>query len=463
MVTTAIVPRNELDSINTRPMSDQLVPPLHRLSAANAESLQRRAAGWFAAQGCRPGDRVAIDCDSSAAYLVVVISALRIGVVPVPLSEALSETERAELLSDADVGRRIGPADWASILDQAEVEISPIPLTRPMLYTSGTTGHRKGVWVGVWDADTARRAYLDEHDQWGFCPEDTHLVCSPLYHSAPLRFAMHTLLAGGEVLLQPRFDAAKTAQAIADATVTTAFMVPTHLQRIMDLKPEAPSPRMRWLAHAGSPCPPPLKRSVIKWAGASRIWEFYGSTEAQFTTCRGDEWLASPGTVGRARRGRSLSVDDDRQVWCTQPDFARFRYWRSPEKTDAAWRGDECTVGDLGSIDETGSLVLDGRRDDLIVSGGVNVYPAEVERVLVECPGVRACAVFGIDDEQWGQTAVCCWVGDLAPEKLEEYCRQRLPAPSRPRHFCQVDEMPLGTLGKTSRRQLAQWYSANRL
>ena len=137
------------------------------------------------------------------------------------------------------------------------------------------------------------------------------------------------------------------------------------------------------------------------------LWEFYGSTEGQFTVCSPEEWMARPGTVGRARAGRTLSVDEDGTIWCRAPHFARFSYWRDPAKTDAAWKDGSFSVGDLGRIDNDGYLFLDGRRDDLIISGGVNVYPAEVEAVLSEVAGVGDLAVFGLPDDRWGQRGLC--------------------------------------------------------
>ena len=172
---------------------------------------------------------------------------------------------------------------------------------------------------------------------------------------------------------------------------TTTFMAPSALHRLMDVGAGAGRDRfdaLRLLVHAGSPCPATLKREAMARVGPDVLWEFYGSTEGQFTVCSPDEWLARPGTVGRARSGRSLSVDDDGTIWCRPPDFARFIYWRDEAKTASAWREGAFTVGDLGRLDADGYLFIDGRRDDLIISGGVNVYPAEVEGVLLR--GARA-------------------------------------------------------------------------
>lgn len=432
---------------------------LTRVTAAESHSLQRRAAGWLRDSGLVRGDRLAVECDGSPQYLALVGAALRTGVVPVPIPSQLPAGDRAFMIGDAGVCAEAGPSDWVALRTAAPGQLADVPLCRPMLYTSGTTGRRKGVWFGVWDDDTARRAYDDECEQWGFSSDDVHLVCSPLYHSAPLRFALHTLLAGGDVVIQTAFDAQATVSALVDGGITTSFMVPAHLQRLTgDALPPA-VPTLRWLAHAGSPCPEDVKRSVIAWLGASTVWEFYGSTEAQFTACRADEWCDHPGTVGRTRVGRTLSVDDASVVWCTQPDFARFEYWGTPEKTAEAWRGEACTVGDIGTLDAEGRLFLRGRREDLIVSGGVNVYPAEVDRVLLSVHGVTNGATFGIDDERWGQKVVFAYTGSVTEQLLRSVAEDQLVPPSRPKQYVRVDDLPVGVLGKVSRVRLAEWFA----
>jgi acyl-CoA synthetase (AMP-forming)/AMP-acid ligase II len=210
------------------------------------------------------------------------------------------------------------------------------------------------------------------------------------------------------------------------------------------------------------------------------VWEFYGSTEAQYTVCSPDDWLEHPGTVGRARPGRRLSVaptDDDDDlideppvdlvdegegaIWCEQPDFARFTYWRNPEATAHAWRGSACTVGDLGRLDADGFLYLTGRRHDLIISGGVNVYPAEVENALAGVPGVQELAVFGLPDEQWGQKVCVAFVpepegpgrhGASAEEALRTVASSRLAPYKRPKAYFATKELPHTATGKLMRR-----------
>ncbi len=191
--------------------------------------------------------------------------------------------------------------------------------------------------------------------------------------------------------------------------------------------------------------------------GPEVLWEFYGSTEGQFTACRADEWEQRPGTVGRARPGRRLFVDDG-VVWCAVPEHARFTYWRAPGKTAAAWRdtqhGPAFTVGDLGRLDDDGYLYLDGRREDLIISGGVNVYPLEVEQTLREHPDVEEIAVFGLPDEKWGQRVCAAVVGTADAGALDGYARERLAAPKRPKQYFRLAELPHTPTGKVRRLDL---------
>src|SRR4051794_2366871 len=413
---------------------------------------QRRAAAALAAAGLRAGDRLLVGAAASPALLAVVLGALRTGVVPVVLDPGLPAAERVELAEDADPALDVGAEPEQLLTGNAEADLADVPLARPMHYTSGTTGRRKGVWSGVLPEDDARALAGEELELWGFRPGDRHLVLSPLHHSAPLRFATHTLLAGGDVVLPGPFDAARAAAAIAAHRPTTAFAVPTHLQRLLDRRVDWSS--FRLLAHAGAPCPEPVKRAVLDAAPVDSVVEFYGSTEAQFTVCPAADWLGHPGTVGRARPGREVTADARGQLWCAVPRWARFEYWRAPEKTAAAWQDDRVTVGDLGRVDDDGFVWLDGRREDLVISGGVNVYPAEVEAVLDTHPGVVESAVFGVPDENWGQRVVAAYVGTAPREELRTWTRERLAPAKRPKELHPVRELPRTSTGKVRRLDL---------
>jgi long-chain acyl-CoA synthetase len=416
-----------------------------------------RAASALRAHGLVPGDRVALLLRGSGDYLATVIGALRSGVVPVPLDPALTERERVPLVADADPALVLdSPTALRQLLDGpgAPVELSPLPQARPMHYTSGTTGRPKGVTSGLLDDQAAAALLADERDFWGITADDRHLVASPLHHSAPLRFAITTLLSGGSVMLPGPFEASRWAAAADSYRPTSAFVVPAHLTRLLAVgMPRTDS--FRLLAHAGAACPDPVKRATLDAFPAGSVWEFYGSTEGQFTACSGEEWLARPGTVGRARPGRTMSLDDSGHLWCTVPDFARFSYWRDPERTAAVWRGDAFTVGDLGRIDADGYVYLDGRREDLVISGGVNVYPAEVESALTELAGVDEAAVFGVADERWGQQVSAAVITGLTDDELHAWARQRLAPAKRPKRYYRLDELPRTASGKIRRLDLA--------
>jgi long-chain acyl-CoA synthetase len=409
------------------------------------------------------GDRVALLVPGSLAYVDAVISLLVRGIVAIPLDPRMTPHESARVLGDLDPS--------TVVTDESELAALPsgwapgdVPLARPMHVTSGTTGASKGVWSGVLPLEQAAALLAEERDLWGFASDDVNLVLSPLHHSAPLRFAMGTLLAGGHVVAPGPFDPAGATTTIERARPTTMFCVPTHLQRLFAHWDAVGTPDLscfRLVAHAGAPCPEPLKRRLIEVFPAGSTWEFYGSTEGQFTACPSEEWLTRPGTVGRARPGRTLRVDADGVIWCTVPQHARFSYYGDPEKTADAWRhtcrGDAFTVGDLGRLDDDGYLYLDGRREDLVISGGVNVYPAEVENTLAAHPGVEDVAVFGVPDEQWGQRVVAAVVGSATSDELDAWCRERLGPPKRPKEYVVLEELPRTLTGKVLRRELAAY------
>ena len=453
-------------------MSSSGLAQVEVLHAADAEARQRRAAAALLARGCRQGDRVAFALGSSADLLCAVLGAARVGLIPVLLNATLTAAERDALAEDAEPALRVFDEVALAGLTSGDgggggAELAPFPLTRPMHYTSGTTGRPKGVTTGLFDETTARLVYEDEAGVWGFEPADLHLVCSPMYHTVSIRFSTITLLAGGSLAILRRFDAGTALEALRRLRPTTAFLVPTHLQRILghaELGDEEMFDSLRLLAHAGAPCPENVKRATMARVRPGVVWEFYGSTEAQYTVCPPDDWLEHPGTVGRARPGRRLflapSDDVDEVVWCEQPDFARFSYWRDPEATERAWRGSACTVGDLGRLDDDGFLYLTGRRHDLIISGGVNVYPAEVENVLAAVPGVREVAVFGMPDEQWGQRVCVAYVADedagAVEEELRAVAAARLAGYKRPKEYVAVRDLPHTATGKLMRRAVPQ-------
>ncbi len=425
-----------------------------RITAARTEREQRRVAGALRELGLRTGDRIAIVASPSPAYLAATLGALRSRIVPVILNASLTAAEQSALLADAEPERVLRDADLTALLDGPEADIADVPLARPMLYTSGTTGTPKGVWSGVLAEADARALAREEQELWGFAPDDVLLLMSPLHHSVSIRFAAGVLLAGGDVVLATPFDAGRVCRAVVDECPTVAFATPAHLHRLFELPELPPLDSFRLLAHAGAPCPEHVKRRALDAFPEDSVWEFYGSTEGQFTACSPADWLERPGTVGRARPGRRIEVDDGGMVWCHVPPYARFEYWRDPHKTAATWNGDAFTVGDLGRLDRDDFLYLDGRRDDLIISGGVNVYPLEVERVLLAHPKVHDAAVFGVADARWGQRVCAAVVTEIEIEELDSWLRSKVAPYKRPKSLVPVDAIPVTTTGKLRRADL---------
>jgi long-chain acyl-CoA synthetase len=423
-----------------------------------------RAAGSLRRWGAAPGDRVVFVATPCEDLVSAVLGTSASGIVPVVLNPGLLPHERDLLVSDAEPVVLIGDGDLPGLLDGPPVGLADVPLVRPMHYTSGTSGRPKGVYGGVLEPDAARAAVEDEREVWDFGPDDAYLAAGPLYHSAPLRFAIGTLLAGGTVRVLPRWSVEGFVEALG-AGVNTTFIAPTPLQRLLNAVVHDGIPfdtsGFRLLAHAGAPCPHPVKERAIELFPDGSVWEFYGSTEGQFTACPSREWQERPGTVGRARPHRRLRVDEDDVIWCRPPVHARFIYWRNESATAAAWSagGEWFTVGDLGYLDDDGFLFIESRREDLIITGGVNVYPVEIEQALSRTPGVRELAVFGVPDLEWGQRVCVAVVGEVQPGDVQAFAATALAGYKRPKSVYVLDELPTSANGKILRRRLTEHYT----
>ncbi|MGH2751945.1 MAG: AMP-binding protein [Actinomycetota bacterium] len=453
---------------------------------AELEDLQARLASWLRSAGLTSGDRAGVLADNSTELLTVTIGCLRAGIVPVPISPLLTPTERHHLLEDsgarvlfadrrhecsAPLERVVRFEDLTDRLgDHQPAELAGVALTRPLHYTSGTTGRPKGVWLPPAGEREAARRSQSFRRQWGITASDVHLVCSPLTHSAPHRYALRTLEAGGCVVVQPRFEARATLEAVERHRATTTFMVPTHLERILAL-PEDELRRydlssLRVVAHAGAPIRRVTKERAMELFPPDSVWEFYGSTEGGFTRLSPAEAGDHPGSVGRpegAARIEIKSPDDGRilgtgevgVVWLRDPGAERFEYWGDEARTAEAWDHDAFTVGDLGYLDAEGYLYLTGRTGDLIISGGVNVYPREVEATLMAHPEVLEALVYGVHDPEWGQQVRAMIVpvpgASPDPEGLRAWTRSRIARHKCPRVIAVVDQLDRTATGKLKR------------
>lgn len=470
---------------STTPDATAILTLARQMTFAELEERQRKVVGFARAGGLDDGDRVAILSSNRPESLEVSVGLLRAGIVPVPINPLLTEPEVAYVLEDSGASMlfterpvehpglervvTFGDA-YERVLDEARpADLPDFVRGRPMHYTSGTTGRSKGVWVDPLDDDAAARLSSRFRSLWGLESDEVHLVCSPLAHSAPHRFAMRTLEAGGTVVLQPKFDAHSALAGIELVGVTSTFMVPTHLERILALDRKVLRSHdlssMRTLAHAGAPIRERTKRAVIDLFPEDCVWEFYGSTEGQATRISAAEWLRKPGSVGTPIPGTSIViVGDDGQplepgevgeVWVRDPQADRFSYWGDEAKTRAAWRADSFCVGDLGYLDLDGYLFLTGRKHDTIITGGVNVYPQEVEEVLLEHPAVAEAVVFGVPHDEWGQEVRARVVAapnmPLDGDRLRQWARDRLAGFKCPREIEVVPELQLTPTGKVKR------------
>jgi long-chain acyl-CoA synthetase len=363
------------------------------------------------------------------------------------------------------------------------------PLTDPfgeppgaMIYTSGTTGRPKGVRRFAPDASQAAAAARLAATIYGLDGSDATpvaLVTAPMYHSAPNAMGMNGLRAGATVVLQPKFDAEEALALIERWQVTHAYFAPIMFNRLLQL-PEDVRRRydlssLRFAVHAAAPCPPAIKRAMIAWWGPV-ISEFYGSTEARaVTACSSAEWLARPGTVGKLlpgavvrivdAAGDDLPVGQPGEIVCGNPEFADFTYHGDEAKRRASDRGGLFAIGDIGYLDEAGYLHVCDRCSDMIISGGVNIYPAEIEAELARLPGVRDCAVFGIPDPDYGE-AVMAVVQPAAgaildAEELSARLRERLASFKIPRWIEPVADLPREDSGKILKRKLRDPYWSN--
>jgi long-chain acyl-CoA synthetase len=353
-----------------------------------------------------------------------------------------------------------------------------------MLYTSGTTGRPKGVrrpLPGV-DPEAAAGQLAGLAMLFGLRPgADVHLAAAPLYHSAPLAFATAALHLGHTVVLMDRWDAVRSLELIERWQVTSSLMVPTMFHRLLGLPAEDrdrfDTSSLRHVVHAGAPCPLDVKRAMLDWWGPA-IYEFYAATEGGGTLVRPEEWLERPGTVGRPWPGAEIAVlDDDGRpcppghpgsVWI-RSSVGEFEYHQDRAKTDAGRHDGFFTVGDIGYLDEDGWLFLNDRRDDVIVSGGVNIYPAEVEAALLSHPAVADACVFGVPDDEWSEAVAAAVeitrgivVDDRLAGELIDWCQARLAPFKRPRTIDFHPELPRQDTGKLARRVLRDPHWAGR-
>ena len=461
-----------------------------------------RLSNALRALGLRDGDVVAFLLRNGPSFFEVALGVEQVGMYRVPINTHLTPAEVAYIVRDSgarvlvashDLAEALGPvlddlgahriavggavAGWHDYETWLAAADAGVPADRKagaaMGYTSGTTGRPKGVrrpLTGIPPEGLLSVMVDVVLKPFGFRPLDgVHLVVAPLYHAAPNTFAVGALHLGHTVVVQPRFDAEAFLTTVAEHRVTSTHLVPTHFHRLLELPMQARAAAdlstLKIVVAAGAPFPPKMKARALGWLGPV-IWEYLASTEGLVSVISPTEAVEHPGSVGRPadvkifdNDGDPVAVGEEGLIYfpAGQPPFV---YHNDPDKTAATVRADGyATAGDLGRIGEGGYLYLLDRRVDLIITGGVNVYPAEVEQHILEHPAVEDVAVVGMPDAEWGQQVVA--VVQLVDGKhgreqvsgeLDAYCRASLTRAKCPRRYEFVDTLPRTETGKLLRR-----------
>ena len=485
------------------------------LTYAEFEARANQVAAALQELGIKAGTKLVWCAQNSTDVVVLINAARKTGAVAVPLNYRLSSDEAAYVIDNSDAtvvlfdveqASQLEPCvaqcpkvtEWASFhcdaaaapewakhlptiaVGKPTTEVEPLEGTEDsggtMIYTSGTTGKPKGALRrGRADAAASGGALVQ---LIGYEPGEVYLTTGPLYHSGPLGFMGIVQLMGGTIVVQRHFDAEEWLRLIQDHKVTTTFSAPTPLRRVVDLPEEIRSKydyssMKRFVANA-APWPFELKRKYIERLGEGSLWEVYGSTELGVNTVlKPEDQMRKPGSCGQAAPLVEVALFDEegnRVETPMEPGELYVRsagafdtYYKAEEKYEENKRGDWITVGDIAYFDEEGFFYICDRKNDMIISGGMNIYPAEIEAVLVAHPAVADAAVYGIPSDEWGESVhatITVYEGQsVTDEELQEFARGHLASYKIPRSVDRMDEIPRSASGKILKKELrAPWW-----
>ena len=464
-------------------------------------------------RGVAAGDSLGLMCANRPEFVETIVTTLRTGLRMTTINWHLTGEEAGYILDDCEAKVLVADARFADaareaarhapnatilvsvagdiegferfedvIAGQDPSDIDDPVVGGQMLYTSGTTGRPKGVnrprSAGIAKATAGAQLVSPA----GYVPgRSVNLCTGPLYHAAPLAFSLSApLTLGATIVLMDGWDAAETLRLIEEHRVTHTHMVPTMFHRLLSLPAEvreaADVSSVHYIIHGAAPCPVSVKKALIDWFGPI-VHEYYAATEGAGTSVNSEQWLERPGTVGKPatpdhirildEEGNDLPAGEIGTVFLKAPEVGRFEYYKDADKTASSYRDTHYTLGDVGYLDEDGYLFLTDRSANLIISGGVNVYPAEVEAELIAHPAVGDVAVIGVPDEEWGEKVVAVVepqpdvepTPELAAEIIA-FARERLAHFKCPRQVDFRPELPRHDNGKLYKRLLRDEYRA---
>ena len=487
-----------LDSANGSRTYGELAGDAHQL------------ANLFRSLGAEHGDAIAVLADNGTTLIECSLAAQESGLHFIPLNTHLTANELAAIMEHSGAKVLVVGERFAELLDgldavapelvvlsvgsipgrlsladaRADLPRTPPPDRKPgslFVYTSGTTGKPKGVRRPIPDGDVGEIA--NDAALFGrafdFRPfGGPMLVSTGMFHGGSHSYYMGGLNVGHALVIMPKFDPERALQLIEQHRVTTGYMVPTQFHRLLQLPAEVRDrydvSSLHSIVHSAAPCPRPVKEQMMAWWGPV-IWETYGGMEGAATIAKPHRWLEKPGTVGRAIKGMRITIldDDDNELPPGEAGHiyldngVGFSYHDDPEQTQSVFRGQRFSLGDMGHLDEDGYLFISDRAKDMIITGGTNVYPAEIEATLLQHPAVHDAGVIGIPDPDWGETvtALVQLTPDVTPSdeiqtELTSFCKERLASYKVPRRWEFRADLPRTEAGKLYKRKIREEYVA---